>query len=313
MRTLDVVLLTADRYIAQASDNVLLNNVLEENRLVENALKQEGFRIATKSWSDPEFDWSSTIFVLVRTPWDYFERSKEFKRWLNDTMKKTTFINSAGLIHWNMDKSYLQELEQKGIRIPKTFFLKKGVDQSLKTAIKMAQNAFGKPCGTWVLKPCVAAGAFHTYTFQTAKVDDFEKRFKKLTAEADFMLQEFQESIVSRGEISLILFEHEYSHAVLKKAKAGDFRVQDDFGGTVEPYNATQDEIEFAKNVIGACHELPLFSRVDLLTDNEGRLALAELEIFEPELWFRFQPQAAEVMVQKLKKRAAQFNERPLG
>ena len=45
------------------------------------------------------------------------------------------------------------------------------------------------------------------------------------------MLQEYQNKITTKGEVAFMIFGGKYSHAVLKKAKPGDFRVQDDFGG----------------------------------------------------------------------------------
>ena len=50
------------------------------------------------------------------------------------------------------------------------------------------------------------------------------------------LFQEFQHQIQSKGEMSLIMIDGKFTHAVIKKAKAGDFRVQDDFGGTVVDY-----------------------------------------------------------------------------
>jgi len=98
-----------------------------------------------------------------------------------------------------------------------------------------------------------------------------------------------------------MLFKGQYSHAVIKNAKPGDFRVQDDWGGTVQLYKASEKEITFSKRVLNACKELPLYARVDIFEDNSGELALAELEIFEPELWFRLYPEAAELQAKTIK------------
>ena len=84
-----------------------------------------------------------------------------------------------------------------------------------------------------------------------------------------------------------MVFGGKYSHAVLKKAKAGDFRVQDDHGGTVHPYKASPEEIKFVQNVMAKCKTMPVYGRVDVTWDNDDNLALVELEIIEPELWFR--------------------------
>ena len=116
------------------------------------------------------------------------------------------------------------------------------------------------------------------------------------------MLQPFQNSIVEKGEISLIVINGKYSHAVLKKAKKGDFRIQDDFGGTVRVYTPTSQEITFAENVIKASIEPPIYARVDITTDNDGYLAIVELELIEPELWFRNNPQASIQLAEGIEK-----------
>jgi glutathione synthase/RimK-type ligase-like ATP-grasp enzyme len=77
-------------------------------------------------------------------------------------------------------------------------------------------------------------------------------------------------------------------------AKPGDFRVQDDHGGTVHEYQPTQEQIALAERAVAACRPRPVYGRVDLIRDNDGRLAVMELELIEPELWLRFHPPAAE-------------------
>ena len=43
--------------------------------------------------------------------------------------------------------------------------------------------------------------------------------------------------------MAFMLFGGKYSHAVLKKAKAGDFRVHEDYGGSVHEYMASKNEM----------------------------------------------------------------------
>ncbi len=301
MTAFSIVLLSADAYLDKNQQSPLINNVRWEDGLVANALEEEGITVTIKSWSDSSYDWSSPDFILVRTPWDYFERSEQFIKWFTAASAKTTFINSAELITWNFDKNYLKQLKSKGIHIPKTYFIQKGSDLTLESALKNAEHSFGQTCSTWVVKPCIAAGAFHTYKFEAKEKGNYEYLFQKLIRTGDYMLQEFQENIVAKGEVSLVFFGTTFSHAILKNAKSGDFRVQDDYGGTVRLYKASQQEIKFGLEVLKACDELPIYSRVDIFEDNEGKLALAELEIFEPELWFRLQPNSAAILAKTIK------------
>jgi hypothetical protein len=114
------------------------------------------------------------------------------------------------------------------------------------------------------------------------------------------LVQECQKQIATKGEISLVLVffgAGTYSHAVLKKPKQGDFRVQDDFGGTVQDHTATVEENAFAQRCLTACPtaDAICYARVDIFWDNQDQLCLAEMELIEPELWFRRNEQAANV------------------
>jgi glutathione synthase/RimK-type ligase-like ATP-grasp enzyme len=90
------------------------------------------------------------------------------------------------------------------------------------------------------------------------------------------------------------------THAVKKIAKKGDFRVQDDHGGTVEKYEATFEEIKFAEECIENCPFSPIYARVDIVYDNNNQPSLSELELIEPELWFRNNPNSAEILSKEI-------------
>ncbi|MER3373145.1 MAG: hypothetical protein RIM83_00750 [Allomuricauda sp.] len=297
----DVVVLTDPRYINPQKQSDYIANVLLEDRLVLEALQKQGLNTVRKSWDDPNFDWSSTQYALFRTTWDYFDRFSEFSKWMEATSQQTKFINSKKLINWNIDKHYLHDLSLAGVTIPKTFYVEKGTQITLEKAYAHAVEKLGFRPSTFILKPCVSGAARHTYKIHKETIAEHEAVFQELVAEEAMMLQEFQENIVKEGEISMMVFNGQFTHAVLKIAKPGDFRVQDDFGGTVHQFEPTQEQIDFATSVVHAAPELPIYARVDIFKDNDGNWALAELEIFEPELWFRLNPQAADILAKSIK------------
>ena len=194
------------------------------------------------------------------------------------------------------------DLSEAGITIPKTHFVEKGTLITLEQAFDDAVNNFGFKNDMFVLKPCVSGAARHTYKIRKEDISQYKTLFQELIAREAMMLQEFQENIVTEGEISMMLFNGEFTHAVLKIAKPGDFRVQDDFGGSVHEYTPSEGQIDFAKSVVRAAPELPVYARVDFFKDNNGNWALAELEIFEPELWFRRNPDAAKTLAMAVAK-----------
>ena len=296
-KTIDCVVLTDKRYTINSSTEQYIQNVLDEDAFVVNALKAEGLNAIRLAWDDANFDWNSTKCIIFRTTWDYFDRFSEFSVWLTKVSKQTTLINSEAIIRWNIDKHYLQDLQKNNVHIAETHFIEKGTQTTLKQLHRSLQ------WNETVLKPCVSGAARHTYKLNAENLDAHETIFQELTSEEAMMLQPFQYNIIEKGEISLMVFNGQFTHAVLKKAKAGDFRVQDDFGGSVHDYQPTAQEIAFAENTVRACKELPLYARVDIFEDNNGHIALSELELIEPELWFRKHPEASTILAKAVKSR----------
>jgi glutathione synthase/RimK-type ligase-like ATP-grasp enzyme len=290
MHKYDITILTDSRYDNPAIINDYSNNVMLEDRLLKEALERKGLKAHRTYWDNPDFDWTRTRYAIFRTTWDYFDRIDEFMPWLEKTAELTQFINPISLLKWNMDKHYLRDLQQNGIEIPDTIFIKKGEKRNL-SAITTDKN-----WSEFILKPAISGAARHTYRFKKEETKKFDSIFEALIANESMLLQEFQKNILIKGEIALMLFGGRFSHAVLKLPKAGDFRVQDDFGGTVHDYNPTEQEIAFAEKVITTISPLPVYARVDIFWDNEGKPVVSELEMIEPELWFRNSKNAADML-----------------
>lgn len=286
MKQYDITLITAEEYEFPKNPDWYIQQVLDEDGLVQQVLEKAGWRVNRVAWSS-DFDWSTTHFALFRTPWDYSDNFEAFSQWLVKTREQTHFINPLASIYWNSDKHYLAELASKGVAVPTTYFIKKGT----KTTLKELHQALG-----WehtVLKPTISAGGRHTYQLRPKDWARYEGLFQELVAAEDMMLQPFLHNVVKKGEIAVMLVEDTVTHAVLKIAKEGDFRVQDDFGGTVRAYQPSEAAVQLAQQAVASCPSMPLYARVDLVWDNEGALVVSELEIFEPEMWFRFHPVAA--------------------
>lgn len=290
----DVVVLTDERYVNPENRNEYIENILLEDQLVINALKAKGLNAIKLAWSDPDFDWKQTRAVLFRTTWDYAERFPEFSDWLIKVSMQTRLINSYELLIWTLDKHYLRDLKKKGVNVVETYFIEPGDTRTL--------EELHRELG-WehtVLKPAVSAAAKDTYKLSPDVLSSHEDRFRELISNETMMLQPFQYSVTERGEISLMIMGGTYTHAVLKIAKPGDFRVQDDFGGTVHGYEPTKDEIALALDAVNACETPPLYARVDMVNDNNGKPAVSEMELMEPELWFRRNNGAAELLAQEV-------------
>lgn len=301
MKKYNVTILTDSRFINPIEIDDNIRTVLLEDNFAKEALERKGLKVARINWDSTTFDWTETRFAIFKTTWDYFDRFEEFSIWLKDTSRKTKFINPIETILWNIDKHYLLDLKSKGVNIPETIFIESGDSRTLSDLI----NESGwRDC---ILKPAVSGAARHTYKLSKDNFTEHEAIYKELISKESMMLQEFQYSVPVDGELTFVVFGGKFSHAILKKAKQGDFRVQDDFGGTVHDYQANNEEIKFAEEVVALCNPIPVYGRVDVILDNQKKLAVSELELIEPELWFRNKPASAdmyaEAVIKEINKR----------
>ena len=99
------------------------------------------------------------------------------------------------------------------------------------------------------------------------------------------MVQPFQSAIQTEGEYSFIFIDGDFSHALLKQAKSGDYRIQSSYGGTETKVTPSASDLASASAILGLLDETPLYARVDMLRGADGGMLLMELELIEPYLY----------------------------
>jgi hypothetical protein len=265
-----------------------LPQLTSEDQLVCSHLQQYGLSTQAVVWDDPDIRWSRYAAVVVRSCWDYHLHPGAFSAWLTDLERlQVPLWNPAPTLGWNMHKTYLRDLHARGVAIPPTCWLARGSQAELDTLF--ADQGWHEA----VVKPAVSAAAYQTWRTTRAQAKHHQPQFADRLQHADMLVQQFMDPIVAYGEWSFVFFEKQYSHAVLKKSKAGDFRVQDDFGGTVEVVPPASGLIEQAQQIINTIADPLVFARVDGI-EQDGRLVLMELELIEPFLFLTSDPHAVE-------------------
>ncbi len=288
-----ITLLTESRYHQPVEIDWYIQQVLDEDRLIQDALQRRGFHVDRRAWTDPEVNWAEQDVLIFRSTWDYFHRFDAFRDWLTSIPSSVTCVNPLELIWWNLDKHYLLDLDAAGVSIVPSFFKcpdKTGDANNLPHLEDWCRETGGEE---WVLKPAISGAGRHTYRFRKEDIPDLEAAFHDLISKECMLLQPFQNRVLTEGEVSVMVVNGEITHAVRKIAKSGDFRVQDDFGGMVADHIASEEERDLAKRAMAVCRPPALYGRVDIMTTNSGKKAVSELELIEPEMWYRKQPLAA--------------------
>ncbi len=262
---------------------------IADDDLALEPLSRRGIEVARARWSDARVDWSEFAAVIPRNTWDYTERFPAFQAWLRAL--PVPVWNPVPVLLWNARKTYLQELEARGVRGIPTARLAPGED------LGAAMDARG--WADCVVKPVVSAGARGTFRVQRARAAELGARVAALGE--DMLLQPFVPEIV-RGEWSLIYFDGAFSHALLKRPKPGDFRVQEKHGGEILAERAPAELVDHGLAVLEAIGEPLLYARIDLVRGAEGPL-LVEAELIEPELFLRVDPAAPERLAEALARR----------
>lgn len=290
----DYLLATQRAFLHPASPDCYVQQVLDEDSLLIKALEFRGLTASRAAWDDPEYDWAQAKNVIIRATWNYSPQIEKYTTWLKTVSEASRLINPLKTVLWNLDKEYLLDLERNGISIPPSHIVQQGSTSSLPSIIDQLN---------WteiVVKPAVSGGGRHTYRLHQNMAGDFNSTFQELVKAETMILQEFQSNILTMGEITLVCFGGKYSHAIRKFAQDGEFRVQDDFGGRVEPYKPSQDEIDLAERAMKSFQPIPAYGRVDMMWDNHNNLCVSELELIEPELWLRFKQTASEMFADAL-------------
>ena len=261
--------------------------LLEDDLPLVSALEARGVAVEVAVWDVPR-DWTAFDAVLLRSVWDYYERPGEFFPWLAGLERAGVRTwNPPSLVRWNGDKRYLHDLAARGVAIPPTLVVPEG------TAVPEAQaRVAAMGWDEVVVKPAVSGGAWRTHRLRAHQVAGAGAAFAEVLSGGALLAQPFLPEIEAEGEVSLVFFEGRYSHAVRKRAKPGDWRVQWTHGGTHVAMEPTPALLEQARAVLAAAPEPGLYARVDGIV-RDGRLLLMELEQVEPFLFFGEGPAGA--------------------
>jgi glutathione synthase/RimK-type ligase-like ATP-grasp enzyme len=263
-------------------------DLFEDDRLLARALEQLGISARPAVWSDAAVDWTAYDALVIRTPWDYFQRPAEFRAWLDARIASGVLMCNAGdILDWNYDKGYLRDLEAAGVPVVPTICIAQGEQADI------AALARARGWNEIVVKPTIAGGAYRTYRFCVEDAASYKQQIDDTLADRGVLVQPFLPEVLSEGELSLLFFDGVFSHAVRKRPKAGDYRVQFQFGGTTESVVVEPSLVAQARTCVLAAPLLPVYARVDGIVQ-EGRFLLMELEVFEPLMFLAAHPEAPE-------------------
>jgi glutathione synthase/RimK-type ligase-like ATP-grasp enzyme len=256
-----------------------LPDLNHDDKIIARYLSEKNIHVTPVLWDDATVDWRTFNVIVLRSMWDYFERPGEFNVWIEKMESLGCLVlNPLSVVRWNSNKRYFDSFLNRGFKLPSYGIYGSDCADSLTEILK--SNSWTKA----VVKPAISGGAYNTWVTTLETADSDESRFRKLLATGEIIVQKFVDDILTEGELSLIFFNKQFSHAIQKKPKAGDFRVQTQFGGSSVSIDPSKDVMEVATALIESIEEPLLYGRVDGVLTSDGNFLLMELELIEPVL-----------------------------
>jgi len=265
-----------------------LDDFVSYDALVTDCLADRGVEVANVSWRSRTVKWDNYEMVIMRSPWDYQQAVDEFITVLEAIDASAAVLwNPIDVVRWNVRKTYLQELDDRGITIVPTQFVQSPTESQIGDMFEVFES------DQIVIKPVVGANANDTFWLRPDSSAAELQRIESLYAGRLALLQPFIPSVIEYGETSLVFFDGEHSHSVLKTPKAGDFRVQEEHGSRIQSIAPDPALIEFSRRALAPIPQRILYGRVDLVELPNGQPAVMELELIEPSLYLSYDADSA--------------------
>lgn len=245
-------------------------------------------------WRAPLDQLTAFDLAILGTPWDYTEAKNEFLERLGALETAGVIVcNPLEVVRWNADKRYLQELAERGaVTIPTLWPERAGPED-----VQAAFDHFGTD--RVVVKRRVGAGAVGQDSFTRAAPPPAD-----WAMDQPAMIQPFLPAIQREGELSFIFIDGALSHALIKRATGGDYRIQSLYGGTETPLDPTPQDRAAAEAVMALLpFGAPAYARIDMVRLEDGRLAVIEAELIEPYLYPEQGPQFGSLLAAALLRR----------
>lgn len=257
--------------------------------LLIEPMAELGWAVSMVSWRAKEVDWNAFDAVIIRSPWDYQDEPVLFMQVLETIHESSARLeNPLSTVKWNINKTYLKELQEKDVLIVPTLWENHFEEQHLKNYVSLLST------DKLIIKPTISANADDTFWLDGEVSAETIKSLEHIFSEREFMVQPFMEHILREGEYSLFYFGGIYSHTILKTPGDGDFRVQEEHGGRLESVEPENGLLTAAEETMQHLHPTPLYARIDYVRTQENSFALMELELIEPSLYFNMDPNSPE-------------------
>lgn len=290
----EIALLIAANLASEAPDRRADAHLFDvQLDILRKGLAPNGFSLTPVRWVEPGVDWHRFAAVMVNCAWDYQDCHTDFLATLDHIAGLgVPVFNDPATIRWNIRKTYLREIEAKGVPVIPTLWPEAPTADDITEAMRVFES------DDVIIKRQVGGGARGQTRYTRANLPA-----PGSILDRPGMIQPFIPAIATEGEYSFLFVDGDFSHALVKRPKSGDYRIQEAYGGRSEAIDPSPADRAAAQLVLDVLDAPPLYARVDMVRGTTGHLLLMELEVLEPYLFPKDGPQIGAMLGAALKRR----------
>jgi glutathione synthase/RimK-type ligase-like ATP-grasp enzyme len=248
--------------------------------LVLDALRDRGADARMLAWDDSDAPFDDARLTVLRSTWNYAWHADAFRAWLRRTAKVTTLLNPLAVVEWNLHKSYLLDLEARGVPTVPTELVRRGSERRLADVLSV------RGWDRVIVKPAISCASRLTLAVDATNPDAGENHLREVSAREDVLVQPYQHAVETYGERAIVWIDGEVTHAIRKSRRLhGDHE-------SVEHAAIDPRERDLALRAVAAVDGDVLYARVDMVPGPDGEPRIMELELIEPSLFLDHSPQA---------------------
>lgn len=277
----NVAILVTHEYFDDGAQTLYAGMIKGQFEKLSVALEKLSIKLHAIFWEDEGNDWSCFDLVSPLMAWNYPQNLNRFLACLEEIENAgVRLANSGQIIRENFDKSYLHRLYESGAPVPPT----------INVAITDTDSIYGAfdkfSCDEIIIKPRIGAGAWRQVRLKRG-----ETLPESDLLPPDFaLIQPFIPSVCSQGELSMLFMGNEFSHALMKTPKSGDYRSQTRYGAIEVNIAPPPKAIAAGKEILRKydSENTLSYARVDMVEGENGNWLLMEIELIEPYLYLPF-------------------------
>lgn len=275
-------------YIASSEKHL---GKIKEDIYMRDAYRSKGFLCEIFTLDDIAKVSKPFDVVILKSIWGYYLNYREFLKKISVLKKKNIkLINDYKFIYWNIDKyKYLSELKHiNAVPTELLDFKNTKTPSEIRNIILKANKKLGTD--TLVIKPCISESGYLTFKYDKTKENKTTIALLKKNKQLNFVAQPYRPNILT-GELSAVIINGIPLYGIKRFPGIFSEKLDPKYIRFNNLPSGIKHEVDILKIfLLKKFGAFPNICRVDFLKVSNTGYEISEVELIDPDLFFRHIP-----------------------